>query len=132
MEIPDYSRKSFRAALTDALRAKRGNEFGDVNKDAFEREVETHCGGSPKAGTVRAYRLEKLPPTPAIMEAIAAVLELPQGPMYFLEYRQHQISEVLQRRPDLVDECLALCVDQDQAETHIETQTARKRSKSTG
>lgn len=132
MEIPDYSRKSFRAALTDALRAKRGNEFGDVNKDAFEREVETHCGGSPKAGTVRAYRLEKLPPTPAIMEAIAAVLELPKGPMYFLEYRQHHLNRVLERRPLLVDECLALCIDQDQAETYIETQAAKKRSKSTG
>jgi transcriptional regulator with XRE-family HTH domain len=98
-ELPLHSNKRFRGALGDALRDRRGNDMGDYNKSEFAREVASK--GPWSENTIMCYLKGSRRPTPAALEAMAEVLDLPAGAAYFWEYRLHQMIEVCERHPEV-------------------------------
>lgn len=128
-ELPRYSTKSFRGAIGDALRARRGNEMGDYSKTEFARELSERSFWSEN--TVLSYLKGTRKPTPAALEAMAALLELPAGADYFLDYRIHRVKEAMVNHPELAEECYRLLISHTQLEEQDGQPSASRRKSRT-
>jgi len=93
--------KTFRGALGDALRARRGNDMGVYNRAEFSREVAARGAWTPS--TIEGYIKGLRRPTPEVMEVMASVLDLPDGAAYFREYRSWKVNELMRQNAEFTE-----------------------------
>lgn len=128
-QLPRYSVKRFRGAIGDALRARRGDDMGNYNKSDFARELAGQSQWSEN--TILGYLKGARKPTPAALEAMAALLDLPAGADYFLEYRVHRIKEAMIAHPELTEECYRLLLSHLDLEAEKDGPSVSRRKSAT-